>query len=148
MVDTPYAFSRRHLPFLLDPDELMSLGSHREGLSIRAFLRRVALPLSIPLPLLRYGRHPRAIAVEFQKTSSTKKPAQDQGLFPSPRTPVAAMIARKKSFMSYHQFIEHTVKKTQTLIDPAQRKTHGENNQLLNRGATDLAFIRSRPYAR
>lgn len=134
MVDTPYAFSSRHLPFVLDPDELMSLGSHREEFSIRAFLRRVALPLSIPLPLLCYGRDPRAIAIDFQKTNSTKKPAQDQSLFPSPRTPVAAMIAPKESFMSYRQFIEHAVKKTQTLIDPAQRKTHGENNQLLNRG--------------
>jgi hypothetical protein len=148
VVDTPYAFSRRHLPLLLDPDELMSLWSHREGLSIRAFLRRVALPSSNPLPLLCYGRNPRAIAVDFQKINSTKKPAQDQSLFPSPRTPVAAMIALKESFMSYRQFIEHAVKTTQTLIDPAQRKTHGENNQLLNRGAADLAFIRSRPYAR
>jgi len=133
---------------VLAPDELMSLGSHRGYLSIRTFLRRVALSLSIAILLLCYARDPLAIAVDFQKTNPARQPTQDQLFSSFLRAALGVIISPKETFVDYRPLIKYIGKKMQRPFETVQRKTWSDINQLGGSAQVGPAFIiYAGPYA-
>ena len=87
------------------------------------------------------------LIVNFQKTDSPKKPANQPPRSSPLRVAVGAMVSPKETFIHYRELFEFIGGKIARPVELVQRKTYLEINQLLGRNEIDLAFICSGPYA-
>lgn len=85
--------------------------------------------------------------VDFAKTIEVARPetlSADPGHL---RVAVAAMTSPRETFVHYRELLEYLGEKLNREVVLVQRKTYGEITELLGKGAIDLAFICSGPYA-
>jgi phosphate/phosphite/phosphonate ABC transporter binding protein len=112
------------------------------GASLR-FLFIAALLFST----LSCGRDAGVSVVDFSKTVDIDRPGGLESTSPPLRMAVAAMFSPKETFVYYRQLLDYIAGALGRDIQLIQRKTYGEINELLGKGAIDLAFICSGPYA-
>jgi phosphonate transport system substrate-binding protein len=86
------------------------------------------------------------VVVDFSKTVPVARPGETPAATPPLRVAVAAMISPKETFDIYRQLLAYLAQKLNRPLVLVQRKTYGEINELLGKGAIDLAFICSGPY--
>jgi phosphonate transport system substrate-binding protein len=88
-----------------------------------------------------------AKVVDFRQTVHVDRPdTRTTGQAPL-RIAVAAMISPKETFIHYQELLDYLGRKLGRPVQLVQRKTYAEINEMLSKGAIDLAFLCSGPYA-
>jgi len=87
------------------------------------------------------------VVVDFSKAVAVERTEKQSPEPPRIRVAVGAMISPKETFIYYRQLLDYIGKGLGLEAQLIQRKTYDEINALFGKGAIDLAFVCSGPYA-
>ncbi len=105
------------------------------------------LLLILPLVLFACGDEHGKSLVDFSDTVPVARPGEHDSHRDSVKIAVGAMVSPKETLTYYHQLLNLIGAALGKRVELVQRKTYREINDLLSKGAIDLAFICSGPYA-
>lgn len=117
---------------------------HRRAPDRRPWL---AITASLLLAIGGCGKNTADQVIDFSNTVEVARADTSSGGPAALRVAVAAMVSPKESFVYYRELLDFLGEKLNRKYRLVQRKTYREVNELLGKGAIDIAFICSGPYA-